>query len=90
MSRPCITTSPAATTRSCPGPKICSSRFQERNGYNLRPRLPDLFFDISPDSAHVRYDFYNTLTEFYSQAYYKQIHEWCEEHGVLVHRSPAI
>ncbi len=58
-------------------------RFQERNGYNLRPRLPDLFFDISQDSAKVRYDFYTTLTEFYSQAYYQQISEWCEAHGVL-------
>ena len=58
-------------------------RFQERNGYNLRPRLPDLFFDISPDSARIRYDFYNTLTDFYSNAFYKQIHEWCQKHNVL-------
>ena len=58
-------------------------RFQERCGYNLRPRLPDLFFDISPDSARVRFDYYTTLTEFYSDAYYRQIHEWCQERGVL-------
>ena len=58
-------------------------RFQARNGYNLRPRLPDLFFDVRPDSARVRYDFYNTLTDFYSDAFYKQIHEWCQEHNVL-------
>jgi glycosyl hydrolase family 106( putative alpha-L-rhamnosidase) len=58
-------------------------RFQARNGYNLRPRLPDLFFDVRPDSARVRYDFYNTLTDFYSQAYYQQIHEWCVQHNVL-------
>jgi hypothetical protein len=58
-------------------------RFQERNGYNLRPRLPDLFFDIHTDSARVRYDFYNTLTDFYSDAFYKQIHDWCQEHNVL-------
>ncbi len=58
-------------------------RFQERNGYNLRPRLPDLFFDINPDSARVRYDFYTTLTDFYSRAFYQQIHEWCQQHNVL-------
>ena len=58
-------------------------RFQQRNGYNLRPRLPDLFFDVRSDSARVRYDFYNTLTDFYSQAYYQQIHEWCQQHNVL-------
>jgi hypothetical protein len=66
-----------------PWTKNMFRRFQERNGYNLRPRLPDLFFDISPDSARVRYDFYNTITDFYSDAFYKQIHEWCQKHNVL-------
>ena len=66
-----------------PWTKNMFRRFQERNGYNLRPRLPDLFFDIHPDSARVRYDFYNTITDFYSDAYYRQIHEWCQKHDVL-------
>jgi hypothetical protein len=66
-----------------PWTKNMFRRFQERNGYNLRPRLPDLFFDISRDSARIRYDFYNTTTEFYSEAFYKQIHEWCQKHNVL-------
>ncbi len=66
-----------------PWTKDMFGRFHERNGYSLRPRLPDLFFDISPDSARVRYDFFNTLTDFYSDAYYRQIHEWCREHDVL-------
>jgi hypothetical protein len=66
-----------------PWTKNMFRRFQERNGYNLRPRLPDLFFDIRPDSARVRYDFYNTITEFYSEAYYQQIHEWCQKNNVL-------
>src|SRR3990170_1213108 len=66
-----------------PWTKDMFRRFQERNGYNLRPRLPDLFFDLSRDSARVRYDYYNTLTEFYSQAFYQQIHEWCQAHDVL-------
>jgi hypothetical protein len=66
-----------------PWTKDMFRRFQERNGYNLRPRLPDLFFNLSPESARVRYDFYNSLTDFYSQAYYQQIHEWCQAHDVL-------
>ena len=66
-----------------PWTKDMFRRFQQRNGYNLRPRLPDLFFDVRPDSARVRYDFYNTLTDFYSDAFYKQIHEWCQQHNVL-------
>ncbi|HSL30989.1 MAG TPA: glycosyl hydrolase [Anaerolineales bacterium] len=73
----------AAENPVVPWTKNMFRRFQDRNGYNLRPRLPDLFFDIRPDSARVRYDFYNTLTDFYSDAFYKQIHEWCQENNVL-------
>src|SRR4051794_31953041 len=32
-----------------PWTKDMFRRFSERNGYNLRPRLPDLFFDVGPD-----------------------------------------
>ena len=65
-----------------PWTKGMFGRFQARNGYNLRPMLPHLFFDVNGESAKVRYDFYNTLTDFYSAAYYQQIHEWCGEHHV--------
>lgn len=66
-----------------PWTKDMFRRFQERNGYNLRPRLPDLFFDLRPDSPRVRYDFYHTLTDCYSQAFYGQIHSWCRAHNTL-------
>src|SRR3954451_3934430 len=66
-----------------PWTKEMFRRFHERNGYNLRPRLPDLYFDVSADSARVRHDFYETLTAFYADAYYRQIHEWCRERDVL-------
>ena len=52
-------------------------RFYARHGYDLRRRLPDLFFDVNPDSARVRHDFYTALSEFYADAFYRQIHEWC-------------
>ena len=26
--------------------------FRERNGYDLRPRMPDLFYDVAPDTAN--------------------------------------
>lgn len=66
-----------------PWTKDMFRRFHERHGYSLRARLPDLFFDIGPDSARVRHDFWTALTAFYSDAYYKQIHEWCRERNVL-------
>ena len=66
-----------------PWTKDMFRRFHERNGYDLRSRLLDLFFDLRPEAARTRYDFYNTTTAFYSEAYYGQIHEWCRAHGVL-------
>jgi hypothetical protein len=66
-----------------PWTKEMFRRFHERNGYDLRPRLPDLFFDVSAGSARIRHDFYETLTAFYSDAYYRQIHDWCRAHDVL-------
>ena len=66
-----------------PWTKDMFRRFHERCGYDLRRRLPDLFFDVSPDSARVRHDFYNAISDFYADAYYRQIHEWCGERGLL-------
>ena len=66
-----------------PWTKDMFRRFYERCGYDLRRRLPDIFFDVTPDSARVRHDFYNATTDFYADAYYRQIHEWCGERGLL-------
>jgi hypothetical protein len=66
-----------------PWTKDMFRRFHRRFRYDLRRRLPDLFFDVTADSARVRHDFYTGITEFYSDAYYRQIHEWCRERGVL-------
>jgi hypothetical protein len=72
----------AADNSVLPWTKHMFRRFAERNGYDLRRRLPDLFFDVAPDSSKVRHDFYTTLTDFYTDAYYRQIHDWCRERGV--------
>jgi glycosyl hydrolase family 106( putative alpha-L-rhamnosidase) len=65
-----------------PWTKDMFGRFEARNGYDLRPRLADLFFDVSDDSARVRFDYYSTTTELYADAYYRQIHEWCRARGL--------
>jgi alpha-L-rhamnosidase len=66
-----------------PWTKNMFRRFAERNGYGLRPRLADLFFDLRPDSARIRHDFFNTTTELYTDAYYRQLRDWCRSHGVV-------
>jgi hypothetical protein len=73
----------AADNAVVPWTKDLFRRFSERHGYDLRRRLPDLFFDVAEDSPRVRHDFYSSLTAFYTDAYYRQLREWCADHGVL-------
>lgn len=57
--------------------------FRERRGYDLRPFLPALYTSMGKQTARIRYDFWRTLTEQYSDSYYKQLREWCEQNNVL-------
>jgi hypothetical protein len=57
--------------------------FRDRRGYDLRPFLPALYANMGAKTAQIRYDFWRTLTEQYTETYYKRIHDWCEENGVI-------
>lgn len=57
--------------------------FRDRRGYDLRPFLPALYTSMGPQTARIRYDFWKTLTEQYSDSYYKQLREWCDANGVI-------
>ncbi len=53
-------------------------KFQELNGYDIIPRLPELFLDVG-DYLKTRYDFWRTVTIMFVEAFSKQIFEWCEK-----------
>jgi len=57
--------------------------FRERCGYDLKPYLPALFLDMGEKTSRIRYDFWNTLSEQYTNTYYKRIRDWCEDNNVL-------
>lgn len=57
--------------------------FKDWNGYDLKPRLPQLFFEIGDDYHKVRHDFWSALSKQYEKAYYRQIRKWCEENDVV-------
>ncbi len=57
--------------------------FRERRGYDLRPYLPALFASMGGKTAKIRYDFWTTLTEQYSESYYGKIRKWCDDNGVI-------
>ena len=55
------------------------SRFLERYGYSLVENLDKLFLN-SPKSQRVRIDYWQLVTDLFSNAYFKQIYDWCTEH----------
>ena len=54
--------------------------FSERYGYSLVENIDRLFFTL-PDSEKVRLDYWQLVTDLFSEAYFKQIYDWCVEHG---------
>jgi len=57
--------------------------FRERRGYDLRPLLPALYANMGDKTARIRYDFWRTLSEQYSEIYYKKLRKWCDDNGVI-------
>lgn len=58
------------------------AEFQARNGYDLLPRLPELFFNTG-DYQATRYDFWRTLAERFAASYTRVIYDWCEANDML-------
>ncbi|HZT33679.1 MAG TPA: glycosyl hydrolase [Bryobacteraceae bacterium] len=54
--------------------------FRRRRGYDLRPHLAALFRQ-QPDTPHIRYDYWETVSELANQNYLKTISDWCHAHG---------
>ncbi|MCS7464630.1 glycosyl hydrolase [Paenibacillus doosanensis] len=56
--------------------------FKERTGIDLKERLTALAYADSPDAARIRYEYYQSIHLLLREAYHKQVHDWCEEHGL--------
>jgi alpha-L-rhamnosidase len=60
------------------------SEFQHRRGYDLTPHLPALVGDIGPDTAAIRHDWGQTLTELANERFLQPMHSWASEHHTLL------
>jgi len=57
--------------------------FQRRRGYDLTPHLPALISDASAETAAIRHDWGQTLTELANERYLEPIHAWAQQHHTL-------
>ena len=59
--------------------------FQRENGYDLRDRLPELFFACSDSRAKkTRYDYYRHTSNRFHAAYADNIGTWCQRNGIML------
>ena len=56
------------------------AEFQKRRGYDLTPFLPALVEDAGPETAAIRHDWGETLTELANENFLRPLEEWAEQH----------
>ena len=59
------------------------AEFQRRRGYDLTSLLPALVGDFGPDTAAIRHDWGQTLTDLANERYLEPIHAWAQQHRTL-------
>ncbi len=59
-------------------------QFNERFGYDVTLRLPELFFEVKGvDARSSRIQYVSLLQELFLSAFAKPIYEWCHKHNLL-------
>ena len=71
------------------GPFACVSwnallpeTFQAMHGYDLMPRLADLFEGDDAEARRVRVHYHQTVAKMLTDSFARQIREWCNERGI--------
>ncbi|MEN6605711.1 MAG: glycosyl hydrolase, partial [Bryobacteraceae bacterium] len=62
--------------------------FEKRRGYDLKPLLPLLFGEATPEARQVRYDYWRTLSELATDNFVRPLQEWCHRKGVQLSGEP--
>lgn len=55
--------------------------FKKRRGYDLRPWLPALFNNVGPQTADIRHDWGQTLTEVFNDHFIAAFQKWAKAQG---------
>ena len=70
--------------RTLPGVALAWTRdferkFRELCGYDIRPLLIGLLYDIGPETNKLRADYFRAVSLWYSQHYHGKLSLWCRE-----------
>lgn len=58
--------------------------FKRRRGYELKPYLPALVTNMGPQTAAIRHDWGQTMTELLNERFFAPLHEWTRRNHTLL------
>lgn len=76
-----FTDEPQISRNGIPWSFVMEEEYQKRYGENLLEVLEELFLPIGAFKK-TRVQFWKMVTELFSEAYMKQIYDWCDAHGM--------
>lgn len=56
--------------------------FLKRKGYDLLPRLGDLFDEANPATAKTRLDYYDVIVQLSEERYFRPVYDWHQRRGM--------
>lgn len=59
-------------------------QFLTLKGYDLKPFLPLLSFDGDEETSKIRSDYFDVVSELYTNAWFRQYADWAEDHSIWV------
>ena len=59
------------------------TRFRAKKGYDPRPYLAGLFFDIGDATDKIRCEYYDVMSTMLEENFYRPLSDWHEERGLL-------
>ena len=62
--------------------------FEKRRGYDLLPRLPELYDDAAAASRGLRFDFWRTLSELTEERFTRTLGDWSRRRGLELEMEP--
>jgi hypothetical protein len=73
---------PSYSSAALPWSNTIAPAFQQRWGYELKPKIPLLYRDRD-DFASVRYHYWLVVQELLKNAYFIQVRDWCHRNNLL-------
>lgn len=78
-----FTDEPQISRNGIPWSFVYKEEYAARYGEDINEHLEELFLEIG-DYKNTRVKFWKMVTELFSEAFMKQIYDWCEAHGLKV------